>query len=68
MSELEKLTERVYEKYPEDNDIWLLLQEVVRMRQQIDKYGEELETLKKALSPIFLAEMLVRMREYERSE
>lgn len=31
------LTEKVYEKYPEDKDIWILLQEVVRIGQDVNK-------------------------------
>ena len=31
------LTEKVYEKYPDDKDIWILLQEVVRIGQDVNK-------------------------------
>ena len=34
------LTEKVYEKYPDDKDIWILLQEVVRIGQDVIKYVE----------------------------
>ena len=30
------LTEKVYEKYPDDKDVWILLQEVVRIGQKIN--------------------------------
>ena len=55
MSELEKLVEKVYEKYSHDNDIWLLLQEVVRMRQDLDKYIELSEDMKSNWGALFLA-------------
>lgn len=35
------LTEKVYEKYPDDNDVWILLQEVVRIGQNINKICDE---------------------------
>lgn len=34
---------RVYEKYPNDKDILILLQECINMRHKIDKICEELE-------------------------
>lgn len=34
------LTEKVYEKYPDDKDIWILLQEVVRIGQDVNKSVE----------------------------
>ena len=55
MSELEKLIEKIYEKYPKDNDIWLLLQEVVRMRQDLDKYIELSEDMKRNWGALYLA-------------
>lgn len=36
------LTEKVYEKYPNDNDVWILLQEVVRLGQKINIIFSEL--------------------------
>lgn len=36
------LTEKVYEKYPDDKDIWMLLQEVTRIGQKINKVVDEL--------------------------
>lgn len=35
------LTEKVYEKYPDDKDIWVLLQEVVRIGQSINMLCDE---------------------------
>lgn len=35
------LITRLYAKYPQDTDIWLLLQETVNMRKKIDKICEE---------------------------
>lgn len=41
------LTEKLYEKYPDDQDIWILLQEVVRIGQRInliiDEFGLDKE-------------------------
>lgn len=34
------LTEKVYEKYPDDKDVWVLLQEVVRIGQDVNKSVE----------------------------
>lgn len=35
------LTEKVYEKYPNDQDVWILLQEVVRIGQNVNKLCKE---------------------------
>lgn len=35
------LTEKVYEKYPYDNDVWLLLQEITRLGQRINRLYDE---------------------------
>ena len=35
------LTEKVYEKYPDDKDIWMLLQEVTRIGQKVNKIIDE---------------------------
>lgn len=35
------LATKIYSKYPQDPDIWLLLQEVVSMRKKIDKICAE---------------------------
>jgi len=40
---LTKLIEKVYEKYPNDNDIWELLQEVVRISQDVEKIKRAFE-------------------------
>lgn len=37
------LTEKVYEKYPNDKDVWMLLQEVVRIGQRINRIYDEFE-------------------------
>lgn len=63
MRELEELTERVYEKYPKDTDIWLLLQTVVSMEQDLKKCKKDIELLGKAISPMLMAEIICRMRE-----
>ena len=34
------VTEKIYEKYPNDKDIWILLQEVVRIGQDVKKSVE----------------------------
>ncbi len=59
----EQLTERVYEKYPQDPDIWKLLQEVVSMHQDLEKCKKDIEMIGKAISPMLMAEVIVRMRE-----
>ena len=61
----EKLTERVYEKYPKDPDIWELLQEVVAMHQDLEKIKKDIEMLGKAISPMLMAEVVCRMRKEE---
>lgn len=63
MSELDKLVERVYEKYSRDNDIWLLLQEVVRMRQDLDKYIELSEDMKRNWGALFLARAIEKIED-----
>ena len=63
MSELEKLVEKVYEKYSQDNDIWLLLQEVVRMRQDLDKYIELSEDMKSNWGALFLARAIEKIND-----
>ena len=35
------LTEKLYEKYPDDKEVWTLLQEVVRIGQAINKICDE---------------------------
>jgi len=35
------MTEKVYEKYPHDNDVWLLLQEVARLGERINRLYNE---------------------------
>lgn len=35
------MTEKVYEKYPYDDDVWLLLQEIVRLGQRINRLYDE---------------------------
>ena len=37
------LTEKIYEKYPEDKDIWILLQEVARIGQNVNKIMNEFD-------------------------
>ena len=37
------LTEKIYEKYPDDKDIWMLLQEVARIGQNINKIVDEFD-------------------------
>ena len=59
----EQLTERVYEKYPQDPDIWKLLQEVVAMHKDLEKCKKDIEMLGKAISPMLMAEVVCRMRE-----
>lgn len=59
----EQLTERVYEKYPQDPDIRKLLQEVLSMRQDLEKCKKDVELLSKAISPMLMAEVVCRMRE-----
>jgi hypothetical protein len=59
---LEQLTEKVYEKYPKDPDIWKLLQEVVAMHQDLEKCKKDIETIGKAISPMLMAEVICRMR------
>ena len=59
----EQLTERVYEKYPQDPDIWKLLEEVVSMHQDLEKCKKDIEMIGKAISPMLMAEVIVRMRE-----
>ena len=61
-SYIEQLTERVYEKYPQDPDIWKLLQEVVRMHQDLEKCKKDIELLSEAISPMLMAEVICRMR------
>lgn len=63
MNELDKLVERVYEKYSQDNDIWLLLQEVVRMRQDLDKYIELSEDMKRNWGALFLARAIEKIED-----
>ena len=58
----EQLTERVYKKHPKDTDIWKLLQEVVAMRQDLEKCRKDIETIGKAISPMLMAEVICRMR------
>lgn len=41
-SEITALVEKVYEKYPEDKDIWLLLQSVVDLKQKVEKIYSDL--------------------------
>lgn len=44
MSEtLTELIEKVYEKYSDDNDIWLLLQAIVQISQDIEKIKRAFE-------------------------
>lgn len=62
----EQLTERVYEKYPQDTDIWKLLQEVVSMQQDLEKCKKDVELLSEAISPMLMAEVICRMREQEK--
>lgn len=61
----EQLTERVYEKYPQDPDIRKLLQEVVSMHQDLEKCKKDIELLSKAISPMLMAEVICRMRKEE---
>lgn len=61
----EQLTERVYEKYPQDPDIWKLLQEVVSMHRDLAKCKKDIELLSNAMSPILMAEVICRMRREE---
>ncbi len=61
----EQLTEKVYEKYPKDPDIWNLLQEVVSMHQDLEKCKKDIETISKAISPMLMAEVVCRMRKEE---
>ena len=51
-SSIEALTERVYEKHPEDNDIWLLLQEVISLKHKVQKHEEILSKLEVAINPM----------------
>ena len=37
------MTEKVYEKYPHDNDVWLLLQEVARLGERINRIYNEFD-------------------------
>lgn len=37
------LVEKIYEKYPDDKDIWMLLQEITRIGQKINKIIDEFE-------------------------
>ena len=62
---LEKLTERVYEKYPKDPDIWKLLQEVLAMHKDLEKIKKDIERVEKTISPILMAEVICRMRKEE---
>lgn len=62
----EQLTERVYEKYPQDPDIWKLLQEVVSMHQDLEKCKKDIELISNAISPMLMAEVICRMREQEK--
>ena len=41
-NELTAMIDKVYEKYPEDKDIWILLQSVVDMKQKLDKIFSDL--------------------------
>lgn len=63
MSEIETLTEKVYNKYPHDKDIWQLLQAVIAMHQDLEKCKRDIELLGKAISPMLMAEVVYRMRE-----
>ena len=67
MRNIGEIAEKVYAKYPEDNDIWLLLQEVVSMRQDLDKCKKDIETIGKAISPMLMAEVICRMRKEEQA-
>lgn len=60
-----KNIENVYEKYPKDPDIWTLLQEVVKMHQDLEKCKKDIETISKAISPMLMAEVICRMRKEE---
>lgn len=62
--ECERIT-KVYEKYPKDPDILKLLQEVVTMRQDLEKCKKDIETISKAISPMLMAEVICRMRKDE---
>ena len=37
------LTEKVLDKYPNDDDVWLLLQEVARLGQRINRLYDEFD-------------------------
>lgn len=41
--EFTAIVTKVYEKYPNDKDIWVLLQECINMRQKIEKICKEFD-------------------------
>ena len=62
MAEINELVEKVYNKYPEDNDIWLLLQEVVSISQAMRDHKKRIENIEAAIRPIMLAEVVAMMQ------
>ena len=45
MSDMEAHIERVYEKYPKDNDIWLLLQDLIYVKREVQELKNQVEQL-----------------------